>query len=119
MTNCKAIMKIGNYMFESFNITYGTLQGSLLSFILSTPYTTNLLNTTKQWEHSNLTMYIDNRAIYATLRMMNMAAIKAHDRFYDILEWLYWNSLVADLAKIELMTFKKQSANQNLLGNIT
>jgi hypothetical protein len=82
-------MKIGNYMFESFNIIYGTLQGSLLSFILCTLYTTNLLNTMKQWKHSNLTMYVDDRAIYATLHMMNMAAIKAHNRFHDILEWLY------------------------------
>jgi hypothetical protein len=43
--------------------------------------------------------------------MMNMAAMKAHDCFYNILEWLYWNGLEADLAKTELITFKKWSAN--------
>jgi len=51
--------------------------------------------------------------------MINMAAIKAHDCFHDILEWLYWNGLEADLAKIKLIIFKKQSANQNLLGDMT
>lgn len=64
-------------------------------------------------------MYVDDRAIYTTSCMINMAAIKAHDRFYDILEWLYWNSLEANPTKIELITFKKQSANQNLLSDIT
>jgi hypothetical protein len=107
MTNHKAIIKIGDYTFKSFNIIYRTPQGSLLSLILSTLYTTNLLNTTKQWEHSDLTMYIDNRAIYTTSYTMNMAAIKAHNRFHNILEWLYWNSLEANPAKIELMMFKK------------
>jgi len=34
-------------------------------------------------------MYVDDGAIYATLHMMNAAAIKAHDCFYDVLEWLY------------------------------
>jgi len=112
-------MKIGDYMSKSFNITYGTLQGSLLSSILSALYTANLLNTTKQWEHSNLTMYVDNEAIYATLRMINAAAIKARNCFYDILEWLYWNGLEANLAKTKLIIFKKWSANQNLLGDMT
>ena len=64
-------------------------------------------------------MYGDDGAIYATLHIMNMAAIKAYDCFHDILERLYWNSLEADPAKIKLITFKKQSANQNLLSNMT
>jgi hypothetical protein len=86
MTNYKAIMKIEDYISESFNITHRTSQRSLLSPILSALDTTNLLNTAKQWEYSDLTMYSDDGAIYATLHTMNMAAMKACDRFYDILE---------------------------------
>ena len=64
-------------------------------------------------------MYVNDGAIYTTFHMMNVAAIKVHDHFHKVLEWLYQNSLDADLAKTELMTFKKQSANQNLLGDMT
>ena len=119
MTNHKVIPKIGDYTFESFNITYRTPQGSLLSSILLALYTTNLLNTIKRWKHSDLTMYINDGAIYTTFHMINTAAMKARDHFHKVLEWLYQNSLDADLAKTKLMTFKKQSANQNLLGNMT
>jgi hypothetical protein len=77
MTNCKAILKIGEYTSESFLITHGTPQGSPLSPILSALYTANLLNTAKQWEHSNLTMYVNDGAIYATSRTMNAATMKA------------------------------------------
>jgi hypothetical protein len=119
ITNHKVIPKIGDYTFKSFNITYRTPQGSLLSPILLALYTTNLLNTIKRWEHSDLTMYVDDGAIYATFHMMNVAAMKVRDHFHKVLEWLYQNSLDANLAKTELMTFKKQSANQNLLGDMT
>jgi hypothetical protein len=111
MTNHKAILKIEDYMSKPFHIIHGTPQGSPLSSILSALYTANLLNTAKQWEHSDLTMYINDRAIYTTSRMMNAAAMKARDRFHDVLEWLYWNGLDTNLAKTELMMFKKWSAN--------
>ena len=119
MTNCKAILKIGDYTSESFNITHGTPQGSPLSPILSALYTANLLHSVKQWEHSDLTMYVDDRAIYATSRMMTAAAIKACECFHAVLEWLYRNGLDANLAKTELMTFKKRSTNRNLIGDTT
>ena len=89
MTNRKAILKIGDYTSESFLITHGTPQGSPLSPILSALYTTNLLRSAKQWEHSDLTMYIDDGAIYATSRTMNAAAMKAQECFHTVLEWLY------------------------------
>jgi hypothetical protein len=73
-------------MSESFNITHRILQGSPLSPILSALYAANLLNTAKQWEHSDLTMYVDDRAIYATSCTMNAAAMKAYDCFHNVLE---------------------------------
>jgi len=119
ITNHQAILRIGDYISEPFGITHGTPQGSLLSPILSALYTTNLLNITKQWEHSDLTMYINDRAIYTTSHMMNMATAKACNHFYEVLAWLYRNSLDTDLAKTKLIMFKKWSANRNLLGNTT
>jgi hypothetical protein len=107
MRNCKATLKIGDYMLEMFDITYGMPQGSPLSPILSAIYTANLLNTFKHWEHSDLTMYIDDSAIYVTSQMMNVVANKACDHFHEVLAWLYQNGLDADLAKTKLMTFKK------------
>jgi hypothetical protein len=119
MRNRKVILKIGDYKSETFDITHGTPQGSLLSPILSAIYTSNLLSTAKQWEHSDLTMYIDDSAIFATSRTMNAVANKARDHFHEVLAWLYWNSLDADLAKTELMTFKKRTANRDLIGDTT
>jgi hypothetical protein len=104
-------LRIGDYTSKLFSITHGTLQGSLLSPILFTLYTANLLNIAKQWKHSDLTIYINNRAIYATSCTMNMAATKAYNCFYKVLTWLYQNGLDSDLAKTKLMTLKKQSAN--------
>jgi hypothetical protein len=112
MRNCKAVLKIGDYMLETFNITHGTPQGSPLSPILSAIYTANLLNASKQWEHSDLTMYIDDGMIYAV-------ATKARDRFHEVLAWLYRNGLDTDPAKTELMTFKKRTANRDLMGDTT
>jgi hypothetical protein len=50
---------------------------------------------------------------------VNAAAIKARDRFYEVLAWLYRNGLDADPAKTELMTFKKRTANRDLVGDTT
>jgi len=119
MRNRKAVLKIGDYTSETFDITHGTPQGSPLSPILSAIYTANLLNASKQWEHSNLTMYVDDGAIYATSRTMNAAVTKARDRFHEVLAWLYRNGLDTDLAKTELMTFKKRTANRDLVGDTT
>jgi hypothetical protein len=106
-------------MSETFNITHGTPQGSPLSPILSTIYTANLLKTFKQWEHSDLTMYVDDGAIYVTSQTMNAVATKARDHFHKVLAWLHWNGLDANPAKTELMTFKKRTANCDLIGDTT
>jgi hypothetical protein len=51
--------------------------------------------------------------------MMNAAAKKEYDCFHKVLAWLYRNGLNANLAKTKLMTFKKWSANCNLLEDTT
>ena len=60
------MLRGGGHISESFEITSGTPQGSPLSPILSAMYTTNLLEMTSTWALRDLTMYIDDGAIYAT-----------------------------------------------------
>ena len=79
-------------------------------------FTANLLESASQWEHSDLTMYVDDGAIYATSRTTSAAAHKARTCFLSVLNWLHRNGLAADPAKTELMVFTKRGANPNITG---
>jgi hypothetical protein len=57
---------MGEHTSTQFDITNGMLQGSPLSPILSTLYTTQLLKITNTWTHHDLSMYMDDRAIFVT-----------------------------------------------------
>ena len=59
------MLKGGGHTSDSFEITSGTPQGSPLSPILSVMYTTNLLEMTSMWALRDLTIYVDDGAIYA------------------------------------------------------
>jgi hypothetical protein len=85
MTNHHAVLKIGDFSSDPFAITHSTPPGSPLSPILSALYTANLLESTTQWTHSDLTMYVDDGAIYTTSCTMNATANKVHDCFHDVL----------------------------------
>jgi hypothetical protein len=53
---------------EPFNILNGTPQGSPLSPVISALYMASLLEKASTWTHWDLTLYVDNRAIYVMLQ---------------------------------------------------
>jgi hypothetical protein len=66
LTSCMASLNFGTYTSDPFSITNGTLQGSPLSPVLSAIYTASLLEASNSWTFCDLTLYVDNGAIYAT-----------------------------------------------------
>ena len=76
----------------------------------------SLLDLAFKWTHCDLTLYIDDGAIFTISATTNSATISAIKGFEEALAWLKRNGLSADLAKTKLMTFKPPCANKDLLG---
>jgi hypothetical protein len=62
----EASIKIRDYISKPFPILGGTPEGSPLSPILSILYILSLLEIAKTWVYSDLSLYINDRAIYST-----------------------------------------------------
>ena len=73
--------------------------------ILSALYTTSLLDIAKMWVYKDLTLYMDDGAIYATLATTMAATEAALEGYKEVLSWLHANGLDADPSKTELMMF--------------
>jgi hypothetical protein len=78
-------------------------------------YTASLLDIAKMWVHKDLTLYVDDGAIYVTLATTTAATTAALERYKEVLGWLYVNGLDADLSKTKLMTFTQQHANPDIV----
>ena len=74
LTGRTASLKIGHYDSEPFPILNGTPQGSPLSPILSALYTSSLIEASARWEYCDLSMYVDDGAIYAVSATTTAAA---------------------------------------------
>jgi hypothetical protein len=116
LTGREAAIHLENYISPPFPILNGTPQGSPLSLILSALYMSPLLKMAKSWSHSNLSLYVDNRAIYSVSAITSAATEKAHSLYKKVLRWLGVNGLSADPDKSELMVFVKQQYNTDLTG---
>ena len=77
LTGRKAAIRVGNYVSEPFPVLNGTPQGSPLSPILSTLYTSPLLDITKIWQHADLSLYVDDGAIYTVSATLKAATESA------------------------------------------
>jgi hypothetical protein len=111
-----ASLKIGDHVTNPFTIISGTPQGSPLSPILSALYTSSLLTLAEQWVYTDLSLYVDDGAIYATGPTVDSTTKKALAKFQDTLAWLHHNSLAVDSDKTELMVFTKPRSRSALTG---
>jgi hypothetical protein len=94
----------------------GTPQGSPLSPILSALYTASLLDLASRWTHRDLTLYVDDGAIFSISKTTHATTASAIQGLEQALTWLTWNGLSADPVKTELMVFTPHRSNPNLTG---
>jgi len=66
--------------------------------------------------HRDLTLYVDNGAIFSVSKTTNAATASAIQGLEQALTWLTRNGLSANPAKIELMVFTPCRSNPNLVG---
>jgi hypothetical protein len=105
LTGRRVSLKMGTAISDPCDVHNGTPQGSPLSPILSALYTGSLLDLASKWTHHDLTLYVDDGAIYAMSATTDSATKSAIQGFEQALDWLKRNGLSADPAKTELMTF--------------
>lgn len=100
-------LKFNGKTSDPFDFVVGTPQGSPVSPVLSTIYTSPLLHKMKEWTNSSLGMYIDDGVIFACGD--NWAKIENAMRHgYSIcLNWLNRAGLNAEPDKTELIFFRK------------
>jgi len=79
-------------------------------------YTASLLETAKQWRHANLSLYVDDGAIYTISATLKAATESARSKYEAVLTWLHKNGLQTNAAKTKLMTFTRKHANPKFIG---
>ncbi len=93
LTDCVACFCIGVHTSDPFTISHSTPQGSPLSLILSAFYTSALLHHMMSWQHSDLSLYVNDGAIYTTSATKRAAASKVATKYKEVLQWLHQNGL--------------------------
>jgi hypothetical protein len=116
LTGRKVSLKVGSTLSEPCEVHNGTPQGSPLSPILSALYTASLLDLASRWTHRDLTLYVDDGAIFSVSKTTATATASAIQGLEQALGWLSRNGLSADPAKTELMVFTPRRSNPNLVG---
>ncbi len=85
LTDCIACFRIGVHTSDPFTISHSTPQGSPLSLILSAFYTSALLHHMMSWQHSDLSLYVNDGAIYTTSATERAAASKVAAKYKEVL----------------------------------
>ncbi len=90
LTERTANLRMGTFMSDPFPISYA------------------LLGSTQDWVHRDLTIYVNDGAIYAISATTIAAATSTVQGLEATLQWLHRNSLTTDPNKTELITFMKR-----------
>jgi hypothetical protein len=92
---------------DVFDFAVGTPQGSPVSPVLSTIYTSSLLHKMKDWTNASLGMYIDDGAIFTCGDNWEKIEATMRDGYSACLDWLTRAGLNVEPDKTELIFFRK------------
>jgi hypothetical protein len=100
-------LRFNNKTLDPFDFIVGTLQGSPVSSVLSTIYTSSLLHKMKNWTNTSLGMYIDDGAIFVCGDNWESIETTMQTGYAKCLDWLTRAGLNAKPDKTELIFFRK------------
>ena len=101
-------LKFNGKTSDPFDFIVGTPQGSPISPVLSTIYTSPLLYKMKKWNKASLGMYIDDGVIFACGRRWEHIENTMRDSYGECVDWLMKAGLNVEPDKSELLFFKKR-----------
>jgi hypothetical protein len=111
-------LKFNGKTSDPFDFVVGTPQGSSISPVLSTIYTSSLLYKMKNWTNASLGMYIDDGVIFACGDSWEKVEATMRDGYAECLDWLTRAGLNAEPDKTELIFFRKQRERVDPLHSI-
>jgi Reverse transcriptase (RNA-dependent DNA polymerase)/Endonuclease-reverse transcriptase len=101
-------LKFNGKTSDPFNFSVGTPQGSPVSPVLSTIYTSPLLHKMKEWTNASLGMYVDDGVIFACGDSWETIENTMRTGYTTCSEWLVRAGLNAEPDKTELIFFRRR-----------
>jgi hypothetical protein len=103
---------------DPFDFAVGTPQGSPVSPVLSTIYTSALLYKMREWTNASLGMYIDDGVIFACRHRWEDIKKSMCEGYATCIDWLTRAGLNAEPEKMELIYFRKRGEKTDLPHHI-